>query len=835
MSRTGSDPAAIRRGGNCRARRFAARGFGEGGWARQAQSRCAVVIWVGVLAGLMGLGAGQAQGADAVRDMMAKLALYEDCIVESPDLVSDAARAKQNCAPRLDEALMLLHEGSVADVRAQMNSAVQAFIDDNSPASQSVYRLSVDLPDVPTGGETTENHVPTGWQTAEPEPTATESVFSVSRNVFRSDGSFVSATAWANLTLVAANVPVITTVVETIYKLSATAPAAPSGGRSTENHHPTGWLRQDTAPEPTETQAVYSATRTVTFSNGAFESATAWGNVTLVHRAVPITRASHTFLVNNHRPPMPSAAGTYAFGRDGNAYSLSATERATSSIRDEIPTWRELHDNASLVSIALLDRNSVNQRSAHDAIEDALESKGEVTLSYRVVVSGLTREIKFRVASAAISANAERCNLVFEVSDANRTINAAATSIATRSIADGNATVQVDTVVGGVTTWRQTIFRRASSAPAAPTGGESTETHLPTGWSTTRSAATVTSGVYSSERTVTYRHGDFDSASAWGAVELVESPIEVGTRSQAIYQYVVGSRPATPARPTGGQSTEHHVPSGWSKTRTAPTAAGTMFRSIRTVTYHNNVFHAATSWGSVTNYAKGLREFVYRRAASTPATPTGGERTASHVPSGWSTTQPDATTTQGVYRAVRYALNRTGGTFLLASSWGSVTQVAVPVTPVNETYTFRVNDHRPPTPNGRGGYAFIRDGHAYSLSATERTATNIRDEIPTWGELYSNATGVSVAVTDRNGVNHIEDHRKLASAVTAGSTIDLTYTMSGRELTFRVTGVMLSGNNLRCNFTFATTGRSRNSAAVSAASTSIADGSATVEVEVEEN
>ncbi len=536
--------------------------------------------------------------------------------------------------------------------------------------------------------------------------------------------------------------------------------------------------------------------------------------------------------MDDHRPPMPSAAGSYAFGRDGSAYSLSATERSTSSIRDEIPTWSELRGNASLVSVALLDRNGVNQRSAHDAIKAALGSKGEVTLSYRVTAIGATRELWFRVSSATISANGERCNLFFEVSDANRRMNTAATSVASRSIADGNATVRVDTVVGGETIWRQTVFRRGASMPAAPTGGESSESHTPTGWSATRPSATVGEGVYSTERTVTYHNGAFDGASAWGAAELVEGPIRVSTRLQAIYRYLVGNDPAAPATPTSGQDRETHVPTGWSTSRPTLTGPGTMFQSLRTVTYHNGVFHSATAWGSVTNYATGRRQFVYRRASSTPSTPTGGQSSENHVPSGWSTTQPNPTTTQGVYRAVRYPLYRNNATFLLSSAWGGVTQVAAPVTTESRTYTFPINNHRPPTPNGRGGYAFVRSGHPYSLSATDRALSNVRDETPNWGELYSNATGVSVAVTDRNGVNHIADHRALASAVTAGSTVNLTYRMSGRELKFRVAGVMLSGNNLRCNFTFATTGRTRNAAAASAASTSIADGSATVAVEV---
>ena len=73
------------------------------------------------------------------------------------------------------------------------------------------------------------------------------------------------------------NVAVVTTDTDSIYDLSGqdTTPSAPTGGTTTESHTPTGWSR--TQPNPSETQAVYRAQRTRSFSDGTFTSATVWG------------------------------------------------------------------------------------------------------------------------------------------------------------------------------------------------------------------------------------------------------------------------------------------------------------------------------------------------------------------------------------------------------------------------------------------------------------------------------------------------------------------------------------------------------------------------------
>ena len=80
-----------------------------------------------------------------------------------------------------------------------------------------------------------------------------------------------------------------------------------------------------------------------------------------------------------------------------------------------------------------------------------------------------------------------------------------------------------------------TIYRRASSAPSAPVGGTSSETHTPTGWSRSRLSATSTLGVYRAIRTRTYISGVFSSATVWGSVTQIETPTDTsGTPSVTV-------------------------------------------------------------------------------------------------------------------------------------------------------------------------------------------------------------------------------------------------------------------------------------------------------------
>ena len=139
------------------------------------------------------------------------------------------------------------------------------------------------------------------------------------------------------------------------------------------------------------------------------------------------------------------------------------------------------------------------------------------------------------------------------------------------------------------TTQTQSIYRLATSTPSTPSGGTSTEQHVPSGWSTSQPTPTTTEGVYESQRTVTYHDSVFQSATAWGVPTLV-------AQVQSIYRLAT----SPPTAPSGGTSTENHVPSGWSTTQPSATTTEGVYRSQRTVTYQGSVFQAATAWGTPT-------------------------------------------------------------------------------------------------------------------------------------------------------------------------------------------------------------------------------------------
>ena len=149
------------------------------------------------------------------------------------------------------------------------------------------------------------------------------------------------------------------------------------------------------------------------------------------------------------------------------------------------------------------------------------------------------------------------------------------------------------------TTETDSIYIRATSRPATPTGGTDDEDHLPTNWSRTNPGPTATEGVWESQRTLTYTTGSFRSATTWETATEVNAPTpDPVTVTQSIY-INDDSRPATPA---GGTTTENHLPSGWRRTEGAATAAGDVWRSQRDQTTTGGAFTSATAWGTPTRH-----------------------------------------------------------------------------------------------------------------------------------------------------------------------------------------------------------------------------------------
>ena len=105
-----------------------------------------------------------------------------------------------------------------------------------------------------------------------------------------------------------------------------------------------------------------------------------------------------------------------------------------------------------------------------------------------------------------------------------------------------------------ITTNTDRIYRRAATQPDTPSGGTSSVSHLPTGWSRTKPSATTSQGVWRSQRTRTYTNNSFTSATTWGAPTQVTAPTPVVdpcdsaatlTASIAASNVTVASRRAT--------------------------------------------------------------------------------------------------------------------------------------------------------------------------------------------------------------------------------------------------------------------------------------------------
>ena len=148
---------------------------------------------------------------------------------------------------------------------------------------------------------------------------------------------------------------------------------------------------------------------------------------------------------------------------------------------------------------------------------------------------------------------------------------------------------------------------------------------------------------------------------------------------------------------------------------------------------------------------------IYRLSASTPSTPSGGTTSLTHTPSGWSRTQPSATTTQGVYRATR-TRTYTDGSFTSATAWGSVTQIQSPSgspltlpapsdfnAPLRSTTSVTL----PAATGGTGNYRYSISGALSSTGANFSSSSRSLRVTPT-------SIGIdSITYTVTDGVNSV--------------------------------------------------------------------------------
>ncbi len=477
---------------------------------------------------------------------------------------------------------------------------------------------------------------------------------------------------------------------ETVYQRRASAPSAPSGTAETI---PSGW--SESAPEPTATQPVWASTRTATYNTttNAFVSAGAWGapvkyeEIESVYRlstSTPLPPSGGTS-TPNHRPSgyqfeKPDATTTHGVYES----QRTVTYNATTGVFDIASVWgRPVLIEPSRPS--MITTTSVTRyRLASSTPETPGSSAENPPSGWRETrpAPSLTESIYKLVGTRTYDA------LVFQ------------------------SAVWAVTFVRGPIVLVQSfeyIYRRATSTPAAPAGGTSTENHRPSGWDLTDPGATTTQGVYRSNRSVRYEDGVFIRASAWRTPVEIEPPIVL----EQLFEYVYRRGFSTPATPSGGTSTESHVPTGWRRNNPGATTTQGVYRSERSVRYENGVFIRATAWRTPTRVnppgAPGRGgetveyetvEYVYRLAFALPPAASGGTSIEDHVPVGWSFTRATPTAVAGLFRSDRTTSSE-DGVFVDATDWSAPTRVRWPIAVVDtHEYVYRRGLTTPLTPSG---------------------------------------------------------------------------------------------------------------------------------------
>ena len=264
-----------------------------------------------------------------------------------------------------------------------------------------------------------------------------------------------------------------------------------------------------------------------------------------------------------------------------------------------------------------------------------------------------------------------------------------------------------------ITTTSFTGYQLGTRSPSIPNASDETP---PQAWVSTRPSATVTQGVYELTGTRTYRNGVFDSAD-WN-VRRVTAPIGtteptgvVTTSSVTRYQRAS----STPSRPS---SSTEDPPSGWSRSRPNPTSSQGVYRLVGTRTYIDDVFQS-TSWSIARVDPPGgavTRSTVsgFQLARSAPSAPSSSTE---DLPSAWSNSRPDPTSTRGVYELVGVRTYR--NSVFQSASW-TVSRLEGPSTSTSSTYIgYRRASSIPSVPSSRTEDA----PSSWSTSRPEPTST----------------------------------------------------------------------------------------------------------------
>ena len=406
--------------------------------------------------------------------------------------------------------------------------------------TDEIWRASASEPAAPTGGEAVEEHEPSDWHRdrADAPATATENVYRARRTRTYTDGAFTSATPWAGVRLVENRTAPVRDS-DHVWRLSASEPAAPTGGETVEEHRPSGWLR--TRPDPTPTQGVWRAQRTRTYTDGAFTSATSWAGVaTADDGASGIFWKETGFFNPDYKNTPGNAEETYVtpIGRSLSVDGALPADIVEGGGTAYVTRLRLRENGTAQLHIQPTNDDDIRHSQAGHDLTAAAETDVRVAVKFRnhevafalpAVAAGepyhgsVTNEADLTAWVRAVLAEPDLETAGFTVALLNDA-TASPLDLDTLTVTPGGASVfDGVALAAGRTGTEDEDFIYAASATelAAPTGGRLVEEHEPDGWDRSQPPATATENVYRAQRTRYYVSGVFTYAEAWDGVTLV--------------------------------------------------------------------------------------------------------------------------------------------------------------------------------------------------------------------------------------------------------------------------------------------------------------------------
>ena len=450
--------------------------------------------------------------------------------------------------------------------------------------TRTIYTLSASSPSAPAGGTSTAAFVPAGWQTSLPDSTTSEDVYSAQRVETFSNNVFQSATVYGGVTRLTS------TRTRTIYRRATSTPSAPAGGTTTANFIPAGW--QSNQPDPTNTQNVYRATRTETFTDNTFTFATTYGSVTKVADKTETitTRQRNIYRLSgapsdfdlasvNGNPGGITTDDTYFYvvdGTDDHMYVYTLAGVRQSSREFNLHNTNTGPEGITTDGTYLYVQDVTNQRVVVYTLAGARQSDRGFTLpSANANGQGITTDGTYLYVPDNVDnkvyvytlAGARQSTREFALHNDNTSpigITTDGTYLYVPDLTDNK--VYVYTIAGvrqsgrefnldsnntfayGLTTdgtyfyvvdWSaDKVFvynpTNASEVPTAPSGGTSTAAYIPSGWQANQPSATSTQAVYRATRTETFTNGVFTSATVYGSVTKVADKVAPTANTQTI-------------------------------------------------------------------------------------------------------------------------------------------------------------------------------------------------------------------------------------------------------------------------------------------------------------